>query len=298
MRDEWMMMSRIRNEARWIARNLHRTFQCVRTVVLWNDASTDETEREVTQALLKLGVEDGQRTPWGWIISGKSLYGEIELHWVNSPFRPARRTILEVSEIRDKQALWEYVKSNVLFTHVLCLDGDEMLSQALIAHFGHLETRFLEGADILHIPFIYLWNNESTRRVDGIYGAADDGLPRFRVPRAFTIARVDEYDLFEQRFAWEGHRQGRQVLGGFHCGSIPRENFRIGGGVRDLMADTIPWPIIHFGYLYDADRQAKFKFYNRIDPGNVFEGEYRHMVEIPNIHAPGPTLLVPYEDAP
>jgi len=242
-------------------------------------------------------MSDMQLTHWGWVQTHKAEYGPCELHWINSPFRPAVRDILAVSEIRDKQALWEYVKSNVLFTHVLCMDGDEMLSRALLKNFGQLEHLLANAYDIIHIPFIYLWNEEGVRRVDGIYGPADDGLPKFRVPRAFTIARVEEYDLFEQRFSWEGHRQGRKVLGGFHCGSIPRENYRIFEGQRDLAATTIPWPIVHFGYMHKADRHTKFDFYNRIDPGNVFEGGYTHMIEVPNLHAPGPTRLEPYEDA-
>jgi hypothetical protein len=28
----------------------------------------------------------------------------------------------------------------------------------------------------------------------------------------------------------------------------------------------------------------------------VFEGEYKHMVELGNMHAPGPTRLVAWED--
>jgi hypothetical protein len=55
-------------------------------------------------------------------------------------------------------------------------------------------------------------------------------------------------------------------------------------------------PVVHFGYLDEAERQRKYVFYNKIDPGNQVEGEYRHIIGEPDVHAPGPVELVAYKD--
>ncbi len=294
-RDKWVMMSRIRNEARWIVRNLERTFQVVSTVVLWDDGSDDDTEAQVLKAVTgrERNLEtfgDAVETAWGWIHSWRLGDGSAcELHYIHSPFRPAVRPKQSVSEIRDKNALWEYVKAKVPFEFVLCLDGDEMLSQAAVRAFPELTTALHTGAaDMVHIPFVYLWDREDQQRVDGIYGVGPDGLPRLRFPRAFSVRRVTEQQLFDMRFAWEGTK------GGFHCGSVPRESFH--PAPDDLRSATWRAPIIHFGYLHDADRRKKWEFYNQIDPNNEFEGRYMHIIGEPNQHAPGPVQLVPYED--
>ncbi len=290
MRNDVLMMARVRNEERWIQRNLERTFQVARSVVLWDDGSTDGTEGRVIKFLgggHSIFTRDARSLGWIWMSDDKTF----ELHYLRSPFRPAKNELFEVSEIRDKNMLWEYVKAQCTFKHVLCVDGDEMLSLAAIRHFDEAVANLEWGADMIAIPFVYLWNDERTQRVDGIYGKAADDLARLRFPRLFTIMRVDPYDLFEMRFAWMGHRQGRKVLGGFHCGSVPQENF-----VPKTSGPVFPYPIIHFGYMDRSERQRKFEWYNKIDPGNQFEGEYKHMIEVPNIHAPKPTTLVPYED--
>lgn len=305
MRDDVVMMARVRNEERWIVRNLERTFQVAKTVVLWDDGSTDETYSAANHVFAREGyrVESFKELPGGvrrWTghravgpiyPATKPEYQDCELHYITSPFRPAVNALEEVSEIRDKNVLWWYVKSQIKFKHVLCIDGDEMLSLAAIRHFDEAIGRLESGIDMMSIPFVYLWNDEAHRRVDGIYGNLPDGLPKLRFPRLFSIMRVDPYDLYEQRFAWMGHRQGRKVLGGFHCGSVPQENF-----IPKVTGPTFPYPIIHFGYLHNEDRQRKHVWYNTIDPGNVFEGEYAHIIEKPNQHAPGPTILEPFED--
>src|SRR3972149_9714199 len=301
-RQDVVCMMRIRNEARWIARSLARTFQVCQKVVLWDDGSNDGTEQEVLQFVTgsrDLGELSAlvQCRPWGWV--QKSEFGSLlpsnpfELHYLYSPFRPAVRDKQNVSESRDKNALWEYLKAQVQFRHVLCLDGDEVLSERLVQRFDKLINTMEQGVcDIFTMPFIYLWDTEAQRRTDGLYGDEtmnDQGLvPRLRVPRLFTIDRITAQQLFDMRFAWLGS------LGGFHCGSVPRENFQPLG--KDPVGGTAAHPIVHFGYLHPADRQAKFEFYNRIDPNNEFEGCYRHIIGEPDRHAPGPVVLVPWED--
>jgi hypothetical protein len=166
------------------------------------------------------------------------------------------------------------------------MDGDEMLSLALlrsmVGWYQHMDT----GLDLFHLPFVYLWDGEGQIRVDGIYGVDGGGVPILNFPRLFTTQRWTEQEVFDSHFAWEGTK------GGFHCGSLPRHQAK-----PDMVGGLAIDPIIHFGYLHERDRQRKFVFYNEIDPGNVFEGEYKHIIGQPNQHAPGPVQLVPWVDA-
>lgn len=290
MRDDVICMMRIRNEERWIRRSLERTFQVAKTVVIWDDGSEDETYQEAAGVVMprRFDYPISHVTVW----TGRRDDLSCELHYIRSPFRPAVNEPEAVNEIRDKNVLWWYIKSQIRFKHVICIDGDEMLSRDAVRNFDRAVATLEGGADYLPIPFVYLWNDEQHRRTDGIYCNLKDGLPKLRFPRMFTIMRVDAYDLYAMRFEWNlGHRQGRRILGGFHCGSIPQESF-----TPKNLGPVFPYPIVHFGYLDQTDRQRKFEWYNKIDPGNNYEGEYKHMIEVPNIHAPGPTVLEPFED--
>jgi hypothetical protein len=305
-REDWVAMMRIRNEERWIARNLERTWQVAKTVVIWDDGSDDHTEREVEQAFPPSWDGDGVEEVSPIIQeSGLAIVmstPDATLHYLRSPFRPAVNDMEAVSEIRDKNILWWYTKAQTTAKKVLCLDGDETLSLDALRNFTLAEKLLDEGVDMLEVPFIYLWNDEQTRRCDAIYGDRDgsrggevaDGLPRLRFPRMFTTQRCDPYDVFEQRFAWYGHRQGRRVLGGFHCGSVPQENFHPNGG--QPKRGVFPHPVVHFGYLDYTDRVAKHAWYNKIDPKNVYEGEYSHIIEVENLHTPGPSEFRRWED--
>jgi hypothetical protein len=58
--------------------------------------------------------------------------------------------------------------------------------------------------------------------------------------------------------------------GNFHCSSAPAQ----------LLSQITPIPVrlLHYGYLHRQDRVRKFLFYNAVDPHNILEDEYRHMV--------------------
>lgn len=297
-------MMRIRNEDRWIRRVVERAFEVAQTVVILDDGSDDHTVNKCFQAVrgypesenISALVHVDSPTRLNGSEGLVSVYqnedddNDNTLHIIHSPFRPATvRPLQAVSEIRDKNFLWEYCKSNVPFRHMLCLDGDEILSRAFVENFSKVEQSLADGTDMVIIPFVYLWDVEGKQRVDGIYGPAGDGYPRLRFPRLFSIDRMTPDQLHVMRFSWEGTK------GGFHCGSIPRENFRPQRG--EPVTGTYVHPIIHLGYLHDADRRRKFEFYNRIDPHNTFEGEYKHIIGEPDVHAPGPLEFAEYVDA-
>jgi hypothetical protein len=219
-----------------------------------------------------------------------SLDEQRVLHYVHSPFRPAVRDKENVNEIRDKNMLWYYVKARTQFKNVLCLDGDEVLSLEALRQWSEIEKNLDHGVDMITIPFVYLWDSESQARVDGIYGDAEDGHPKLRFPRIFTIQRISDQNLFDQHFSWEGTK------GGFHCGSIPMVHFETSRPHAPLNGRFIPAPVAHYGYVDDPLRQRKFKFYREIDPGNKVEGEYLHIIGEPDLHAPGPLEFKPWED--
>lgn len=286
-RSDIACMMRIRNEARWIKQSVERTFACAGTVVILDDGSNDLTGYQVLSILMKSAPDTRQWRPGTIKIAN---YDGRTIHYIKSPFRPAVRETQAVSEIRDKNFLWEYCKSAVQFTHMLCLDGDEIMSRAFIEDFDGLVTALDTQVDIMTVPFIYLWDGDQQIRVDGIYGNLPDGHQRLRFPRAFTIKRVTPDQLHIMRFSWEGSK------GGFHCGSIPRENFKTVDGDGHVVGAFYARAIIHYGYRDAADRLRKYKFYNQIDPGNQFEGEYKHIIGEANVHAPGPVELTPWSE--
>jgi hypothetical protein len=50
------------------------------------------------------------------------------------------------------------------------------------------------------------------------------------------------------------------------------------------------------GYIDEDLRQRKYRFYTALDPGNLAEGEYRHIIGLADVHAPGPLKFVHWED--
>jgi hypothetical protein len=288
-RDTTVCMMRIRNEERWIARSLARTFHVCRTVVIWDDASTDGTEAQVRSFLLEHTAEATQPTglPWGWRYAARQRdgQGDVVVHFLKSPFRPARRAPQEVNEVRDKNVLWEYVKSQIEFRHVLCLDGDEVLSRALLRAWPILVAMLEHNVDAISVPLIYLWDTETQRRIDGWYGDADDRLPRARFLRVFTVDHLREDEVFHLHFADVGTR------GGLHCGSVP------GAGVlRHWSVGLAPGAIVQLSYIDAGNRARKHAWYNSVDPNNETEGCYAHVIGRPDQHAPGPVRLAPWED--
>jgi glycosyltransferase involved in cell wall biosynthesis len=153
-----------------------------------------------------------------------------------------------VDEVRDKNYLLEVASPDVDEGEwVVMLDGDEELapgtSERLLFATG-------AGHRCLALQVLYLWDRPDQVRTDGIYS-------RFWQPRAFRFSRRD-------RFA-------SASAAGFHCSNAPLGTWSSAGRVPG-------GALLHYGYLHRADRERKYEWYNRIDPGNAFEDGYRHMV--------------------
>ena len=80
--------------------------------------------------------------------------------------------------------------------------------------------------------------------------------------------------------------------GNLHCSSIPQEflgHAKMHGrlvavNLGQQEGDPVPMVfddtcLLHYGYMLREDRARKFRWYNRVDPGNETEDYYRHIVQ-------------------
>ncbi len=127
----------------------------------------------------------------------------------------------------------------------LCLDGDE----ELIGNAGEL----LHDAAASGCADSYsIWDEVTQVRVDGVY-------QNFRRPSLFR--------LMNRGFAFQVTPNG----GNLHCSSIPQEMIAGFG--------HCPAELLHYGYLDAELRRRKYDWYNQVDPGNMAEDCYRHIVQ-------------------
>jgi glycosyltransferase involved in cell wall biosynthesis len=168
-----------------------------------------------------------------------------------------------IDESRDKN----YLLAKIIEAApewVLWVDGDEVLERSgpeQIRRVMHTK----QGANIYSLRIAYLWDDVERIRVDGIYG-------RFARPSLFRLAGQQHTRL---RF------QATEAGANLHCGNVP---LGIAGSAR-----TLDVRLKHYGYLSLQQRQRKYEWYNLVDPGNMLEDCYRHLIEIPGArHAPGP----------
>jgi len=155
---------------------------------------------------------------------------------------------------------------------VLWIDGDEVLE---LSGPRRIRDAALTGNGIAayQLKIAYLWNDPQHVRVDGIFG-------RFRRPSLFRLRGQPVSRL---------HFPATGFGGNFHCGNVPRG---LVGGVRNIDVR-----LKHYGLMLGAVRQAKYEWYNRMDPNNASEDHYRHLIEIPGArHAPGPPRIVAWRE--
>jgi glycosyltransferase involved in cell wall biosynthesis len=142
----------------------------------------------------------------------------------------------------------------------LAIDGDEELVAADVAQLRRLAE--CPGAHAYAMQILYLWDRPDQWRCDGVYA-------RFSRPSMFRLMNA-------------GFRYLRTPFGNganFHCSSIPQELLHHArpSGVR----------LLHWGYMEREDRLRKYAWYNRIDPNNRGEDQYRHIVQgdVPGVPA-------------
>jgi glycosyltransferase involved in cell wall biosynthesis len=176
-----------------------------------------------------------------------------------------------LDEARDKN----YLLKKIIETDakwVLWIDGDEVLERTGPVKLRHAAD---DGRDVAvySLRIAYVWNDPQHIRVDGIYG-------QFRRPSFF---RLEGQPLQHLHFPLTGFGAN------FHCGNVPRG---VVGALRELNVR-----LKHFGYMTREQREAKYIWYNKIDPNNVAEDHYRHLVDMPGSRfAPGPIKIEPWTE--
>jgi len=154
----------------------------------------------------------------------------------------------------------------------LLIDGDEVLHAADMEKVKGLVD---QGPDAFSFKIQYLWDQPTQIRVDGVYA-------NFRRPSMFR--------LMNHAFRFQKTPHG----GNFHCSSIPQEMLHCAA-----QSDA---RLLHYGYLHQKDRLRKYAWYNQMDPNNIGEDCYRHMVIGDTFPAEskfrwaGPLVLAPLSD--
>lgn len=153
-------------------------------------------------------------------------------------------------EARDKDFLlaWAWNAGAQEGDYCLMIDGDELLNREDIPA---LQAAIASGVECASFHIVYLWDREDQVRVDRWYR-------EFRRPSLFKLTH--------RNLAF----RVSLTAGSLHCSSAPAESLQY--------QRPIPVRLMHLGYLYREDRVRKYYWYNRIDPGNQLEDEYRHMV--------------------
>lgn len=158
---------------------------------------------------------------------------------------------------------------------IMMIDGDEELVEA--DRDVLLENIRSGQAEAYSLKILYLWDRPDQWRTDGVYG-------HFSRPSVFKVGPRLHF--------WAS---GSGKTANFHCSSVPQ---RYIGKARASEAR-----LLHYGYMQRDDRLRKFEWYNRHDPQNAREDQYRHVVQgdiasVPAtaklLHA-GPLKLEPLE---
>jgi len=223
-------MLRVKNEARWIERVVRAIAPICERVLVWDDKSEDGTP-EICER-----------------IDGVTVFR-------------SRATALD--ESADKDALLTEAYKFVPYHHKagnpyspywgLLVDGDE----ELMAEDRDLVTELIKGEPhAYHLRIPYLWNDENTVRIDGVYRhMAETGRPSL-------------FRLMNEGFRFQRTRFGNGC--NFHCSSVPQEMLHHAVKSRARLK--------HWGYIHAEDRIRKYNWYNAKDPNNIAEDGYRHMV--------------------
>jgi hypothetical protein len=176
-----------------------------------------------------------------------------------------------LDEARDKNYLLQKI-IEVNPEWVLWVDGDEVLERS--GPDALLQAADLgQGVASYSVRIAYLWDHPQQVRVDGLFG-------RFARPSFF---RVQGQTVERLRFLATG------AGANFHCGNVPS------GLVGETRASHVR--LKHYGYMLAEERVAKYEWYNKHDPGNTVEDNYRHILGLPGARlAPGPANFARWQE--
>jgi glycosyltransferase involved in cell wall biosynthesis len=242
---------RVRNESRWIKRVIQSIKPLCREILVLDDFSDDDTADICEQEGC---IVYRNAVPWvdvdGRKVSDESAGKEFLL---NKLYGQIPKDLKHFTLGNPESPFW-----------ALSIDGDEELHPHDVQILQESVNR--PNIHALSLKIIYLWDRPDQWRVDGVYG---------------RFARPSMFRLMNQQFRYK-----RTPFGGganFHCSSIPQELIHHSQDPR-ARCDA---RLLHWGY-YDRElRMKKYEFYTRVDPGNVAEDGYRHVVQgdIPEVPA-------------
>lgn len=240
-------LTRCRNESRWIHPVIEAALPLCERFYVFDDHSSEGTPELCERMGDKLTV-------------------------IRSPFDDV------TDERRDKQHVLDRIMAAVSDIHlrgneqspfwILAIDSDELLDPSAIPVIR--ANLAVTKAHAFKLPIRYLWDSDlSLVRHPGHRRVRVDGVYR-------TFARPSIFRLFNGAFKFQSTPWG----GNFHCSSIPQELL---GHAHEML----PAPIWHLGYNDKADRMRKYAFYNRVDPNNQMEDQYKHICQgdLPEIPA-------------
>lgn len=172
---------------------------------------------------------------------------------IPSPFQ-------DLNESRDMQFLYEQVLE-AKPDWVVGIDGDEEMEPGGAEKVLAAITSAPPDASFFTVQIVYLWDRVDQVRVDGVYA----NFLRKRVFRPEPGSR----------FVTNGTRHN------LHCGGSSNVKF-LGGKAYPLDVR-----MLHYGYLHKEDRIAKWKWHNQVEPDNVHEDGFRHIVQgdVPEVPA-------------
>lgn len=231
-------MLRIKNEGRWITEVIEGALNLCEHLYVLDDHSTDDTAAVCQRYADRLTL-------------------------FPSPFAG-------FNEARDKNWLLDQIMIQCEPEWILCVDGDELLTNRS-AEAIRCAIRDPD-CPAYSLQILYLWNDRETVRTDWVYGE----FWRPSVFRPFHIVpNTPDHLLLARDLRFMATPFGRREANhtpNFHCSSVPQaylgRSKRCSGG-----------SLLHLGYMHREDRVKKLDFYTLHDWLNRSEDCYRHMTQ-------------------
>ena len=163
-------------------------------------------------------------------------------YYIASPFT-------DLQESRDKTFLLSQITRRIPIEEigtgsphwVICIDGDEEIYAPDLLKL----KRTINRGCSYSFQILTLRDDPQHVRVDGVYS---------------NLLRPSMFRLIKPGMKFMSHATHG---GGFHCSNVPAD---IGFGVT--VHEPEPVRILHYGYMEKGDRERKYEFYLKHDPGH------------------------------